>query len=450
MSIAGLAGVASTVAEGAKIIKKITDTISDTKSDIAEPLKNTAGKALNTQAIDGAVVEGDVIKLLKATLVEPKILVTENAMYSEVMDNVAVTIVDNVAAYYIQVFDILTKLRGMSSVEAIDLLSSDLYQYDDVMKNATKGAIKSAGKLAQNVAGKFGLESLNLDSSLSFLSTEELKNYEIEVQELAVEADDNEDEISLIKARIDTENKSSNTRNKLTDIFFDSKDGSIFKMLTRKFEVTIGFKRAEDVVCYINIPIIIRASLKVISVNDLVPVIGNKDAKKTFLARFHEWRSGSITLLDLLFCGDLIKNYKEGNLDKNAKLLTDIEKQNTAVYLRKVLTGSKGFESMYTNLILTSDEINYLSKVATVGGGYTKVSGTGYVDLESNEGKDFLLNAVNGFMLAVIDTERVRIYIKGIKGCLDTNHRVFKRKNDNTTDALEFFRAMSSGNAIRF
>lgn len=441
MSAAVATTVASGIVEGIKIVDKVAKKIHDTK----ETLKEQSKTNIDSTFVDGAIADGDFIRIIKATLIEPTIIVTNNTIYNEIIDQINNVILDNISAYYIQIFDMLTRVGGKSSLEAIDLLSTNLYNYDTVINTAKKLAKKQIISQAINASKvekenfKLGLESLNFDSVVTFMSDNEMKQCVCDIKEIVSES----------AGGPETFKQSSDVRQNLLNVFFNPKDGSLAKILTRKFNVTICIPTANGTF-YVSIPIIARANIKVIDIEDLVPVIGSKDAKNTFLARFHEWRSGAISLWNLITCGDMIKKLKEGKLNKNNKLLTDIENQNTATYIRQMITGSKGFEAMYTSLVLTSDEINYLSKIATVSNGSLDLHGTGTVDLESNKGKDFLLNALNGFILTVIDTERVRMYMKGINGCLDVGHKVFKRRDNGNNDMLDFFKAISSGSSIRF
>lgn len=430
-----------------------------------------------------AVQSGDFTKIIKSALIEPSIVVTKNAIFTEVIDQVNNVIVDNFVAYYIQVFDILTKLNGYSADMAIDIMSTNLYTVKDLKDKIEDRIIDKAFSEGTGLIEKiknelskeqidFGLETdkhlhnLKLDSSHMLLNTEEWNNIKI--------AEKIERVSPMVKSALGLESV-SNSEFENRDLFksiFDPDNGTLAKTLTRQFTLTLrcktniekerrntnanwgtkfvpvgnGDNRASpeqmgyDRPKYdFEIPIICKATVKVVNVEEIAAVMTSKDMRKTFFARIKEFKSGAIGLWDLLWCDDLIKDYKAQKLGKNSTLLNTLEEQNTAATLRKYFTGTKGFETAYNSVVLTKDEANYISKV------YGK-------DIMTNKGKDEFLGNLNAFMCCVLDTnnERANIMMKRIDGNADIQWKAFARRRDNTNNVLDFFKAINGGTAIRF
>ena len=71
---------------------------------------------------------GSITKLLKTLIVEPTIIVSEEAKTSRAFDQAVNTSLNIFSSFYLQAFQILTQLNGKSGVEAIDILSTNNYK----------------------------------------------------------------------------------------------------------------------------------------------------------------------------------------------------------------------------------------------------------------------------------------------------------------------------------
>lgn len=454
-ALATAAGMIETVKTVSDIVKNIT---TDRSNDYA-----------NSQTLKSAVINGNFIKLVRSGIIEPTILVTENALYQDdLIDKINNLIVDNFMAFYTQVFTKITSTGIVTPVEAIDIMSTNLNTLQN-MKDRTKDFLLKHGK--EYIKDKYEdlvtkeqlrLNNLNLDLTSLYLNDDEIRS----IKKLATERINDLDAETTIAAKLDQLRQPRNypgqdqrvvlhAEDAMKNIF--GTDNYLYKVLTRQFELCLSiptYKNKLDSNGEVEkdkyglpvkeidshkslvIPMIIRANIKFVNINEIAAVCSSKDKSKSFMARYHEWKSGGISLLELIFCSNLIKQDKMDKLNKDSSLLKDIEQANFASEIRKKLTGFKGFETMYSSLVITAEEIDYLSKI----------NNTDY----EGKAKNQLLSMLNGFMLVVIDTNTVRIHIKEINGVVTVNHKSLKRRGDSDNNVLDFFKSLTTGNSIRF
>ena len=187
------------------------------------------------------------------------------------------------------------------------------------------------------------------------------------------------------------------------------------------------------------IPITIIGTVKVVPIDEIIIAVSNYDFKKSFTYRLREWQSGGISLSDLIFATDLIKEYKANKLSKNSKLMTDIEDKRNTANIRKAVTGIQGAEVSYNMIMVTDYELEMLEKA------YNK-------KLDNFNSRQAFLKVMNAHNLSVVndDAERINIYIADINGGMDIGFGKLQKRNDKDINMLEFFRAMAANTAPRF
>lgn len=187
------------------------------------------------------------------------------------------------------------------------------------------------------------------------------------------------------------------------------------------------------------IPITIVGTIKVVPVEEIIVAVSNYDYKKSFSYRYREWRSGGISLADLVFASDLIQEYKKNKLSKDSKLMSDIEMKKRASGIRQTVTGTIGAEVSYNMIQVTDYELEMIEKA------YNK-------KLDSYNNRNAFLKVLNAHNLSVVDddAERVQIFISDIQGSMDVGFNKLMKREDKDINMLELFRAMSNNTAPRF
>jgi len=339
---------------------------------------------------------GSLTKLLKTLIVEPTIIVSEEAKASKAFDQAVNTSLNIFSSFYLQAFQILTQLNGKSGVEAIDILSTNNYKTNDLLKISASKLGGSALGYAANAAGyTLTTESFKTPTTLNQIDftspTMVLDQESIEAYKVNLEADGIKEKESQIL------------------------NSACIKVL----EVTIARDNNER----IKIPITVAATIKTVPQKELIKVVEDSNAKNGFLARWYEYRSGGITLGDFLFCGDLIKEYKKNKLDKASQLLGELSEQKGSSLARQALTGTKGAEVSYNTVILSELDAEYISKAFRQ-------------NITSYNGKQAYLNVMNAHNLTILDddNERCKIYISDLQNNIDVGDNKIMKMGDGSKD----------------
>lgn len=415
-----------------------------TVGEVIKAVNSNSSSDPNSSNLKGAISNGNFIKIVRSGLIEPIILVTENSLYQDdLIDKINNIIVDNFMAFYTQVFTKITSTGLVTPIEAIDIMSTNLNTINDFKNRTSNYLIQAGQRAAKDMLSKeqLTLNNLNFDLSSLYLNDSEINT----IKSLATESNlsNYNEKILANKERQKNYSVSMNTDEVYKNIY--GNDSYLYKTLIRNFELCLGIpvtqtdKEGNIITAghrSLTIPMTIRANIKVVSTDEIAVVCGSNDKSKSFLARYHEWRSGGIGLWELIFCSDLIKDDKVAKTNKDSSLLKALENANIAAEVRKRLTGQKGFETMYSSLVITAEELDYLGKI----------NNTDYEGKSKNQ----LLSMLNGFMLVVIDNSTVRIHMKDINGVVTVNHKSLRRRGDGDNNVLDFFKSITTGNAIRF
>ena len=444
------------------------------------------------------VKSGTLTGITKNLIVEPTIITTPNVRNSKVFDNLVSLNINLFTSFYIQAFQILSDVLGQRPIEAIDILSTNKYT-GAAMERYTSNKVYDFLLNKEALDTPMCLGDIDFTNPI-FLLNQEDRNELKTLLEYTVELDLNmEANLSmkdrgnqLYNNRVNTNqqinaaqqaqqaqkaaqqqqqggNKQSNntgnnnnsnttpvdkvtarslTRERITDRIdmyrkqADAMYESLNQVLVRSINVKArragsgGGAVAGDE--YI-IPITIVGTIKVVPVEEIIVAVSNYDYKKSFTYRYREWRSGGISLADLVFASDLIQEYKKNKLSKDSKLMGDIETKKRASGIRQTVTGTIGAEVSYNMIQVTDYELEMIEKA------YNK-------KLDSYNNRNAFLKVLNAHNLSVVDddAERVQIFISDIQGSMDVGFNKLMKREDKDINMLELFRAMSNNTAPRF
>ena len=442
------------------------------------------------------VKSGTLTGITKNLIVEPTIITTPNVRNSKVFDNLVSLNINLFTSFYIQAFQILSDVLGQRPIEAIDILSTNKYA-GAAMERYTRNKVYDFLLNKEALDTPMCLGDIDFTNPI-FLLNQEDRNELKTLLEYTVELDMNMEanppiNIGAIvnaaarraqqarqpvqpqppqppqvnnnqnnnngKGNNNNGNNNNNTpvdrvtarsltREKITDRIdmyrkqADAMYESLNQVLVRSINVKArragsgGGASAGDE--YI-IPITIVGTIKVVPVEEIIVAISNYDYKKSFTYRYREWRSGGISLADLVFASDLIQEYKKNKLSKDSKLMSDIETKKRASGIRQTVTGTIGAEVSYNMIQVTDYELEMIEKA------YNK-------KLDSYNNRNAFLKVLNAHNLSVVDddAERVQIFISDIQGSMDVGFNKLMKREDKDINMLELFRAMSNNTAPRF
>lgn len=444
------------------------------------------------------VKSGTLTGITKNLIVEPTIITTPNVRNSKVFDNLVSLNINLFTSFYIQAFQILSDVLGQRPIEAIDILSTNKYT-GAAMERYTRNKVYDFLLNKEALDTPMCLGDMDFTNPIFLLNQEDrnelktLLEYTVEL-DMNMEANPPINIGAIVNAaarraqqaqqakqpvqpqppqppRVNNNQNTNNgrgnnngnnnnntpvdrvtarslTRDGITDRIdmhkkqADAMYESLNQVLVRSINVKArraangGGAAAGDE--YI-IPITIVGTVKVVPVEEIIVAVSNYDYKKSFSYRYREWRSGGISLADLVFASDLIQEYKKNKLSKDSKLMSDIEMRKRASGIRQTVTGTIGAEVSYNMIQVTDYELEMIEKA------YNK-------KLDSYNNRNGFLKVLNAHNLSVVDddAERVQVYISDIQGSMDVGFNKLMKREDKDINMLELFRAMSNNTAPRF
>ena len=426
--------------------------------------------------------------ITKNLIVEPTIIVSNNVRNSKIFDQLVALDMDLFTCFYTQAFQILTDVLGQAAISAIDVLSTNKYTgaaMERYVRNRVyKLVLESMDKpfclgdldfsnpifmlnneeregLKQEYKSIFNLEGNNGKPSLPGTVTPTPNNQQQNVPAGANRQNNNgknkdkDGDEKKWPSEVTRSNAHGYDRNAITDriSMYDGQMKNMYESLNQVLVRTVNVKalRPDNVIGKPGtdgqgvltkefiIPITIIGTVKVVPIDEIIIAVSNYDFKKSFTYRLREWQSGGISLSDLIFATDLIKEYKANKLSKNSQLMTDIEDRRNTSNIRKAVTGIQGAEVSYNMIMVTDYELEMLEKA------YNK-------KLDNFNSRQAFLKVMNAHNLSVVndDAERINIYIADINGSMDIGFGKLQKRNDKDINMLEFFRAMAANTAPRF
>ena len=464
------------------VLGKLKDWI--VESGVREPLEMKDYNATKENIKN--IKSGTLTGITKNLMVEPTIIVSNNVRNSKIFDQLVALNMDLFTCFYAQAFQILTDVLGQAAISAIDVLSTNKYT-GAAMERYVRNRVYKL--VLESMDKPFCLGDLDFSNPIFMLNHEEREGLEQEYKSI-FNLEGNNGKPSLPGTVTPTPNnqtqnvpagtnrQNNNSKNKdgnekkwpsevtrsdahgydknaITDriSMYDGQMRNMYESLNQVLVRTVNVKalRPDNVTGKPGtdgqgmltkefiIPITIIGTVKVVPIDEIIIAVSNYDFKKSFTYRLREWQSGGISLSDLIFATDLIKEYKANKLSKNSKLMTDIEDKRNTSNIRKAVTGIQGAEVSYNMIMVTDYELEMLEKA------YNK-------KLDNFNSRQAFLKVMNAHNLSVVndDAERINIYIADINGGMDIGFGKLQKRNDKDINMLEFFRAMAANTAPRF
>lgn len=392
-----MAGIVSSL----QALTNIVTTLVDSNTTDSKEL----GKLILKNVKDSALIrtDGSITKLLSRYVIEPVIIATKGTKETEVIDKILEVNTDMFSSFYLQAFEILTSINGLTPVITIDLLSSD-------SGGITRFALSGTDKL-------LSMESLTDNTYIGQLLSDKSIG-------LSIEADDK-------KAK---EKKDSSIS---ADDRFNNVDKSpLHKILQRNLTVTVaasGNNKAGDLFNHtVSIPITIKAHVIYTTIDNVLNMLAPNASDKSFTVRLDDYRSGAISLSDLIFATDLIKKYKDNKIKDKEDIINITNNRIVSAHSKILDSKAVGFEKNYNMLVVTSEDKIRLDK---------HVRG----DVNNEKYKQDLLEQANALTLTIIDQDYERCYIltRDIRGRTDITFKTLMNRKDKGVDITELMKAMS-------
>ncbi len=362
--------------------------------------------------------QGSMIRLLSSFIIEPTIVISRNLREEEITEKLAEINLDIFASFYIQVFNILTNVYGIKDETAFDVLSS-------------------SGSLPVNGNNKFSMMSLeDFQDTINILP---IKNNSKEYLSIESRKDAKKTEKHNIKL---IPGKGKETLPILPTLI--QKEIEITKTVksdTIKRTGPDGNETEHVMDKEIVIPVLIKATVIYSDFKDIETMISTNDRDKSFSSRLDEYRSGMISMKDLIFADDLISLYKNNKIKDKDDLINHMESRATAANKKLLSTKAIGMNKFYGILIVSKSQLSIIE--SNLGGKITKPR---YKEMLMQQTKSLLINVVD------TDWERVEVFTKDLKGTSDLSYKAIKGKkgSNDSSDLAEVFKSISSNRAPAF
>lgn len=382
-------------------------------------VKQNKNLAINLMA------NGSMTKIIGDYIIEPTAIVSNDVKTDAVTEKILELDMNIFASFYMQVFDILTKINGMGVTSTINLLATSKSIPTEIIKVMSSNI--SASLADFDFAGNiFAYDKL---PSITITGKDDMKTMiNFSIESLGIENDGGLKLGSYVKQPKNDNEKTETGNIKVTE---NDVVKSIPSMLQRSLNLEISITNDNGYKQIISIPILIKMRIIYTDFSNISNAVEPHNTDTKFWARWIDWRAGGISLADLLFSGDLIKKYKKNKIKDKDELLSLINNRNTAANIKVATNGMVGFEKYYNMLIISKDNQDLLEKIIR-----GKISNEKY--------KELIMDATGSLLMTVLDMdyERAVLYIKDISGTSDVSYKALTKKSGKYDDLSDIFKAL--------
>ena len=348
---------------------------------------------------------GNMIKLQEEVIVEPLLVISEDAMNSSVYSQIGNKFLDTFTSNYINSFNLLQDVHGLSGNLILTILGTD-NGYGKLASKLIKKGVAAVGNSI--VESLLTTESGMSDSYLKLLALDGA---------ITVES----------AATASTENK-NNTNKLLGATLVDAKASIIGnQMLTREVNVKLRPYGAKSDT-YISLPVTIKARLVKVSVDNVVQVSA-PNKKFNTLASWLDVKAGISTFADYIFQTSAVKKYKQNRIKGNefAELITQ---RKLSAYSKLANINVVGFELNYTLMLISMNDKLMLDRMLTL-------------DIFKEADKNDFMQSTYALATAVVDeaSEIVTYLTPKVRGINSITFKELKnvggKKETDVTDLLQ-------------
>jgi len=378
--------------------------------------------------------KGSIVRLTKTLQITPTVIISKTLQREEIIQRIISANLDLFTAFFTQAFNMITGIYGEKPSYALSILSTESTT-EVVARDAIKN-IFSGGHLGVTFEDDdTSLTDMLLDDSVVGRPTKRPINGDV-AGNTSVSTRGNDFKDTLLSSiymreimiKVDLPYGVITNKNEFEEAKKSNKNVEpIFKEMGKKT---------------IELPLLIRANIKYIEPSSFYDAISTNNTRRKIGFRFNEWRSGLLSLKDLLLADDLITEYGKAAFRDRDDLLNFINNKNAAANSKLLMDRTIGFQKYYNMLIIDKTEAIYASR---------EMMG----DITTEKNKDNFLNAIGGLMFSVVDTswEVVDIHIRDLKGVSSVSFKNLKKggKNDSVVNELtDVFKSMMMNRAPSF
>lgn len=335
---------------------------------------------------------GSMVKFLNKFIIEPTFIVSESLKDEEITQKLIEFNLDVFGSYYMQSFDVMTKLYGVDADVAFDTLSTQ-------KRNAPYVHTK-ARTIANRIPGMEDFKTLPIkDSSEYYYSLEG-----------------------------DKKQKGSGKAIVGNDVKWPS-------TFAKEMRIDIMINKNNNPIP-VSIPVLLKANIIYTPVDSITRVLDVRGDDTSFWNRLDDYRSGAISLGNFIFADDLIKRYKAAKFKDKDELLQYIDERTYSANYKTLNNGLVGFNKYFSSIFLSKYD---LQRVEHALQGKVKIY----------KYREKLMEYMKAMMTNVIDAdyERITLYTKDMREDSDFSFKALERKGSKDETMLEIFKMVLGNKA---
>lgn len=334
-------------------------------------------------------LNGNMINLLGEFIVEPLVVVSEDAMQNgSVTEKMVTVLLDTFTGYYLQSFNILSTVYKMDVKTIVSILATD-NGYANLKSHAYKGLVNSL-KVESGISTSLqDLMELTNESGIGRLPTGKTGLAGIQPTK-------------------------------------DGANGILGNgILTRNIEVKLTFKKDNET-CNIVIPITIKARLLKVTTQNILDV-SNPNRSNGSLTSWLDYSAGLASFWDFLFQNKAVEKYKEKRIKGN-EFLEIMNSRKLSATSKIITNNSMGYELNYNLILITENDRFKIEKECAL-------------NIFKEREKDMFLNSVYALTAAVMDEtyEQVTILTPNIRGISTVSYKEVKGLNNKSNNDMTDF-----------
>ena len=436
-----MAGIISALSAATNIVTAVNSSDQSTARAALDALQSKEFALLQT--------DGSITKLLSKFIVEPVAIVSNELKHEEVIEKVLDTTVDVFASFYLQAFEVLRSVYDLDSQVVIDSLATDNGGLGRVILRGADAAVGREelrdylGELLSTEDISLSLEA-NRNSRVNKKDGKEVETSAVIMKEL---------EITLAARRATggkTAMKNSHSANSGTN---SSMSGTVDEVIPSNNSVknssagkssgkSSAQEQLEETIYtteYIVIPIIIKTNVIFTDFDNILTMLKPSAHDKTFGYRLDEYRAGAISLTDLIFTSDLIKEYKKNKLKDKEGLIKLLNDRTLSANSKLATNKIVGYEKYYNMVFITAEEKIMLNK---------HLSG----DVMKDKYKERFMEEAKALILVIMDMdyERMIMLTKDLRGKSDTTFKAISKRKENSADYGEIIKSVMANKPVVF
>lgn len=351
--------------------------------------------------VAGHVTDNSLTQLTKLTRAEPMTLISQDCANLEYLPSLLNTMTSIYAGYFLQAVSMMTTaVRNIEVVRVLDALNPN--------RDGTGYLLQGRHDATQNSVTNF-----LISESMQFsLPTKRVLAME--------EANRHQDTIKVV---------------------YELENLAVGKLINVDIDVPNTQPDARNPNCTVSIPITIRLAPYIVNNDTLSHIFTHRKEQQSFVERYHSWRAGRISLIkDMMFCQDLIDEYRRAALKDKSGALQEITRRVNANRGYGLLTKNPSL-AISTNLYVISSDAAEAMEAKL---GYR---------FKDKAGRENIFQGTYAMIIAIVDMEReiISFYFNGIAQPSVISVRSLKASgNKKGPDIGDIMRVLMEGRAPTF